>query len=70
MSLPERINVMKVISYDVQQICENIHIEEEIPVDEITIDDCLAYIQELVDTDFSSNYIGEYIWQDENGEEL
>lgn len=66
--LPERINVMKVISYDVQQICEDIHAAHEKPFDEITIEDCLDYIEDWVIDDFGDAY--GVIYQDENGNEL
>ena len=69
MSLPERINVMKVVSYDVQQICENIHECHKQPFDEITIEDCLEWIRSWVEEDFNGD-IEELIYQDENGEEL
>lgn len=69
MNLPERINVMKVISYDVQQICEDIHAAYETPFDEITIKDCLDWISDWVEDDFGVN-AGSLIYQDENGEEL
>lgn len=68
MNLPERINVMKVISYDVQQICEDIHAAHEKPFDEITIEDCLDWIEDWVGEDFG--YGNDLIYQDENGEEL
>ena len=68
MNLPERINVMKVISYDVQQICEDIHAAHEIPFDEISIEDCMEFISDWVVEDFG--YDDDLIYQDENGEEL
>lgn len=67
--LPERINVMKVISYDVQQICEDIHHSLEKPLDEITLDDCIDWIEDWVEEDFGVN-AGSLIYQDENGNEL
>lgn len=73
MSLPQRINVMKVVSYDVPAIVQDIrechlvnHGEE--PKDEITIQDCLEWIEAWVEDDFGSTR--GLIYQDENGAEL
>lgn len=68
MTLPERINVMKVVTYDVQQICEDIHAATNVSFDEITIDDCLCWIDDWVQEDFNGDT--NLIYQDENGEEL
>ena len=59
---------MKVISYDVQQICEQIHEGLEKPFDEITIEDCLDWIEDWVGEDFG--YGNDLIYQDEDGNEL
>lgn len=76
MNLPERINVMKLVSYDVQQllddisehliVCENRAAHNFSNPDEITIDDLLDWISGWVDDlDF-----GDFIFQDENGNDL
>lgn len=69
MNLPERINVMKVISYDVRQICEDIHAAHETPFDEISIEDCLDWISDWVEQDFRVS-ARSLTYQDENGNEL
>ena len=70
MNLPERINVMKVVSYDVPAVCQDIHDFRETPFDEITIEDVLDYIEDWIDQDIKTHGIGQLIIQDENGEEL
>ena len=75
-TMPERINVMKVVTYDVARIQEAIHEENpEKNLDDITIEDCLARIEDWVSSDFACGYghevnTGDLIFQDENGEEL
>jgi len=68
MKLPERINVMRVVSYDVQQLVDDIYNFREMDTDEITIEDCLDWIQDWVREDFGT--LDGLIYQDENGEEL
>ena len=68
MSLPQRINVMKVVSYDVQQLVDDIYNWREIDPNEITIEDCLEFIQDWVCEEFGT--LDGLIYQDENGEEL
>ena len=74
-NLPERINVMRVISYDTARVLEDIHAETETPFDEITLEDILQRIEEWVADDFSCGYghtasTRDLIFQDENGTEL
>lgn len=68
--LPERINVMKVISYDVTEIISNIR--EEYKDDSYTpsIDEVLDWITEWVIDDFDQPDYNGLIFQDENGKEL
>lgn len=68
MNLPERINAMKVITYDVQNIVESIHDWQEKEIDDITIEDVMEFIEDWVIDDFGDAY--GVIYQDENGEEL
>jgi hypothetical protein len=73
--LPERINVMKVISYDVNQIANDIHAETEIPHGEITLWDIMQRVEVWVESDFSCGHGHEtntrdLIFHDENGEDL
>ena len=70
--LPERINVMKIASYDVQSILEDMgeaQYPEDKTLDEITIDDLLEWITPWVREDFDEN-LDRLIFQNENGEEL
>jgi len=67
-NLPERINVMRVVTYGVQQLVDDIHNWREIDPNEITIEDCLEFIQDWVREDFGT--LDGLIYQDENGEEL
>ena len=65
MSLPERINVIKVITYDVESIRRDAH-NAGLPLD--TVDDVMEFIEEWVEDDFGS--LSGLIFQDENGNEL
>lgn len=69
-SLPERINVMKVITYDVQQIVNDL-IEAGQEDGTVTLDDVMGYVEELAREDFSVDPpMRDLIFQDENGEDL
>lgn len=84
MSLPERVNVMRVISYDVATIVEQIRAEREheIMYDKrgarplssmppITIEDVVDRIENYCYDDFAGEvYLRDLIFQDENGTEL
>lgn len=65
MSLPERINVIKVITYDIESIRRDAH-NAGLPLD--TVDDVMEFIEEWVEEDFGS--LSGLIFQDENGVEL
>jgi hypothetical protein len=65
MSLPSRINVIKVITYDVESIRRDAH-NAGLPLD--TVDDVMEFIEEWVEDDFGS--LSGLIFQDENGNEL
>jgi len=65
--LPERINAMKVVSYDVEEIVGYISDGLEKPVEEVTLDDVLEWIEDDVEQDISN---GSVFYQDENGSEL
>jgi hypothetical protein len=67
LKLPERINAMKVASYDVQEIVGYISDGLEKPIEEITLEDVLEWIEDDVDMDIAGSNV---IFQDENGEEL
>ena len=72
--LPERINVMRVISYDVQQIVNDL-IESGKEDGTVTLEDVTEYIQDLVAEDFGCGYghtadTRNLIWQDQDGNEV
>ena len=66
--LPKEINVIKSVTYDVIQICNDIHAAYETPFDDITIDDCLEWIEDWVVDDFGWGNQLSYL--DENGNHL
>jgi len=74
MKLPERINVMRVVSYDVPAIvqdiknCELINHGLELTDDEVPLAEVLLWIEDWVEEDFGT--LDGLIYQDENGEEL
>ena len=69
--LPERINAMKVVSYDVQQIVESLMAENEIEASEVTLEIVLDRVSDWVEADFTYlDNASDVIYQDENGEEL
>jgi hypothetical protein len=67
--LPKSINVMKVISYDVQQMIEDIMLFEEIEASAVDMTKIMEYVDTLVEEDFdtSKDYL---IYQNENGEAI
>ena len=65
MSLPERINAIKTITYDVPAIVESL---EGMGMEDIDFDVVMEYIQEWVFEDFGG--VSGIIYQDENGNEL
>jgi hypothetical protein len=69
--LPERINAMKLVSYDVAGIIEAIIDlnDGEITAEDITLDEILNLISGWADEDMS-NPQNKVIFQDENGEDL
>ena len=72
--LPERINVMKVISYDVQDIVERLTENDE-TLREVTLEEVMQQVEAWVEEDFSCGHghtenIRDLIFQDQNGEDL
>jgi hypothetical protein len=65
MQLPERINAIKTVTYDVPAIVESL---EQMGMEDIDLDVVMEYIQEWVFEDFGGD--SGIIFQDENGEEL
>jgi len=68
--LPQRINAMKVISYDVQKIAEVLMAENEIEAHEVTLKMVMERIETWVEEDFYHDVTDSFIYQDENGEEI
>ncbi len=68
-SLPERINVMKVFTYDVQQLVNDL-IEHGQEDGTVTLDDVMGYVEELARDDFSFDPMGDLIFQTPDGEDL
>jgi len=64
--MPKRINVMKVVTYDVEAIRREMHNDMGIDLD--TVDDVLEFIEDWVAEDFGG--LSGLVFQDENGEEL
>ena len=83
MSLPERVNVMKVVTYDVAGIVQQLQDERDseiiydkdgshrLSADEpFTIEQIIDRVESYVQDDFSGMRLSELIFQDENGNEL
>ena len=81
--LPERINVMRVVSYDVASILEQLQAERESEViydrhtpyrlsadEPFTIEEIIDRIESYVDDDFTGMKLADLIFQDENGNDL
>jgi hypothetical protein len=64
-SLPERINAIKTVTYDVPAIVESL---EQMGMEDIDLEVVMEFIQEWVFEDFGGD--SGIIFQDENGEEL
>jgi hypothetical protein len=66
--LPERINVIRTVTYDVPKIVSDL---EDMGMEDIDLDVVLEYIQEWVWEDMSSPPSRhDLVYQDENGNEL
>lgn len=66
MSLPERINVIKTITYNVGQLRREVM--NDLGIELNTVDDVMEYIEDWVADDFGG--LSGLVFQDENGEEL
>ena len=66
MSLPERINVIKTITYNVGQLRREVM--NDLGIELNTVDDVMEFIEEWVDEDFGG--LSGLVFQDENGTEL
>lgn len=74
-NLPARINAMRVMTYDVQTIAEELVHETGLAYEEITIEMVLERIEHWLGEDFGCRYghqndISDLIIQDENGNSL
>mgnify|MGYP006911557975 CR=1 FL=1 len=68
MSLPERINVIRTVTYYVPDIVASL---EDMGEEDLNIDRVLDYISDWVDEDMSAPPSRhDLVYQDENGEEL
>jgi len=66
--LPERVNAMKVVSYDVESIVDAMMtMEYREKQEDITLEDVLEWIGDDVEADIN---FSDVIYQDENGGEL
>ena len=68
--LPERINAMKFISYDVQQLVEMLMAENDMNAEQITLEMVMDRVKDWVDEDFTQDCADDVIFQDENGNDL
>ena len=68
--LPERINVMKVISFVVADVVELIVSENPSRTQEVTIEDVMERVEGWAHEDFGVENARFLVYQDENGEEL
>jgi hypothetical protein len=66
--LPERINAIKTVTYDVTQIVESLQAMNDDDTYEPAVEDVLQYIEDWVYEDLGGD--SGVIFQDENGEEL
>jgi hypothetical protein len=65
-NLPEKINITKVVTYEVESIIETM---KEQGLEDIDLDDVLAWIEDEVTTEFNSR-LKDLIIQDENGDDI
>ena len=70
LNLPERINVIRTISFDVPEIIKGLK-DLGWTDEDMTEETVLEYIEDCVDEDFRNPPSRhDMVWQDENGEEL
>jgi len=71
MSLPERINVIRSITYSTESIVDSIRTVLDDPHHNPEIDEVLEFIEDWVAEDMSAPLSRhDLVYQDENGEEL
>jgi hypothetical protein len=65
------INVMRVFTYDVEEIVRTIHQDNRGDADiEVTYDDVMEYVEMLVEDDFRSNGTKDLLYTDQHGDNL
>lgn len=65
------INVMRVFTYDVEEIVRTIHQDNRGDDDiEVTYDDVMEYVEMLVEDDFRSNGTKDLLYTDQHGDNL
>ena len=66
--LPERINVIRTVTYDVSKLVSDL---EDMGVEDIDLDSLMEYIEDWVYEDMTAPPSRhDLVYQDENGEEL
>lgn len=71
--LPQRINVMKVVTYDVAGIVQQLQDERDSqnsPDEPFTIEQIIDRVESYVEDDFAGMRLSELIFQDEDGNDL
>jgi hypothetical protein len=70
--LPTRVNVMRVLTYDVAQIVQDLRDDNRDIAGEmeITQDDVMERIEQLAEADFAYYDVSDLIYQDQDGNEL
>jgi len=65
------INVMRVFTYDVEEIVRTIHQDNRGDADiEVTYDDVMEYVEMLVEDDFRSNGTKDLLYTNQHGDNL
>lgn len=71
MSLPERINVIRTVTYDVSALVDNLQEMNDDPNYQPDLEDIMSYIEDWVYEDMTSPLSRhDVVYQDENGNEL
>jgi len=71
MQLPERINVIRTVTYSTEHFLADVALMNEIEEDEVTTDMILDWLQDWVEEDLRAPISRhDVVYQDENGEEL
>ena len=68
MSLPERINAIKIVTYATEHILADVALSNEVSEDEVTTEMLIDWLDDWIQEDLADG--GPIILQDENGNEL